>query len=243
MSDFRSMRPANALNDHMREIDPEWNDLEVTEQLATPEGVWNKYEVRKQLRQDAGYKSRKNLWDATKLDYWQVSGNRMGYIKDCEPLSFQEWAEYYFKQVPWEEFILIGEAWAKVAGLTTNQGIAECLMHLVDYPWEGMRGELIAKGMMEDYHLRKGQSVEFADEELDYKYAIDIIVGDGEKLLFAVQVKSPFFFTAPNIQWERDAVKNKHKAFKERYGVPVYFINTTDVFKGNLLYIPSSKIK
>lgn len=164
-----------------------------------------------------------------------------------EDADLIEWEDHYIEKVlP----IKHGETpWKKIFNLIDDFGVKENYYwedavniwwsRIIDQTFDGWKAEIEVRDVLKKHFGNKYQVIE-ASDEVDRKYAVDLIVQDRGRTIMGIQVKPAAYFYGrqPQNVTERAVVNpEKNAAFEERYGAPVVYVITQEVAKGTIDFI------
>lgn len=110
----------------------------------------------------------------------------------------------------------------------------DALCHIIVETFDGMGNERVALEYMKDL----GINAEHASYLYDSEYGIDIVVKDGDAILYGVQVKPETFLTSNRADVKRDRqllVRKKDKALSD--GIKTYYMVYKKDSDGKLLWL------
>jgi hypothetical protein len=216
-----------------------------TIQHATP--VYATLEGRKEIRNSPKFKALGRLWDSSDNRSIRVIGPLMKLMKEHKPQTLDEWKQVYLTYGrSWEQIQEQAARWAITADLPIDEAIAHIVIHAIDETWEGANGEKIALELlrknMPEYHF------ELAEDEVDTKYSIDIVVfmPEGGGYIGGIQVKPASYFNKnfANNKGQEDKARyyENNRRFIRDHGAVVYYMNTADIKRDTLRLIPLDEV-
>jgi hypothetical protein len=208
---------------------------------------------RNAFRKTPRFKNTNVVWDYTFNKPAQV-GSTSTLIASSNAKCKEEWVSYYFSQKPFGEFMAHSiKFWRALKAEFPNahykikDALLIAFIHVIDETFMGKQDEIDARQLLSDCLVRTGVATEIreADQEHDQNFAVDLLVFQGKRLLFAIQVKPDSFFTdTPNDRVARAHRENKERNanFSRKYGVPVLYMNSRDIRAGRLNLVDEWKV-
>lgn len=191
------------------------------------------FESRKTMRSQKWFKEKYSTWHSSSIRKQDKIGSLMVLIEECNPISLEEWTDFYFTTfTSYTAFKELVEEASIVLGLNIEQSLIYLWVHIIDFAWEGFQAEKEAlKVLNKQYPFIIFQK---ANEYEDKHYGIDFIAFDlwtGDKI-GAIQVKGVSYFLGKFASKRMNGHKSGYTEFFRKTGVRINYLLKEDVSSG-----------